>query len=685
MVAVLSIVLATAAAGDPYDEFSQFAATAYGAERDPLLYQVHGQQLLPPTGYWEHRSEHSTSIGFRTNLPARSYLEYGSSTAYGNQTEPSDRHYAIHLHRLTGLVPGSTYHYRVVVEDERGNVVQGPDRSVTAQPMPAAIRIPAQMPGGAPYLLNTPGATYLLTEDVIADGKAFEIAAANVTLDLGGHTVTYNNKYQTISGDWPNYVENAAFGVRAMGYRDNIRVLNGRIRQGAGNNSTHSGASIGFNPIYVRSGSGFEVAGVEFDYSGDQMVGLFMHWGSQDAHVHHNVFLDRGTVILNRHGSGSRAVLFYGGDYDDAIVHDNLVKRSRQSGLQGNQVHDNEIYIDSYSINSFGIARGDQALIRDNRIFGTGYHVVGIAWGRGNHYLGNTVHLVGQGPDHRDDEYGNQESLNGFRLTQYAGSTADYSDNLYEHNLILIQGGDCIDGSCSEARGIQHSADAGVVNNIIRNNVIKVDVADNISQAAAIVTQGLRKRCGTEAPVLWQDNVLISNIANVRMGDYYAAGCNHRMHGNHHVRIGNRSDYYTYQFDVGWDVRDHHVVDASYAGGAGIDSLRFRHAGQELQVGWTVQVRVRENAQLLPGAVVTVHDVDGAQIAQGVTNDNGRLLVAVPERTRRQGGDQWHTPTRFVAEAGGKTVEQTVAIHAQTQVLLDLGEVPDLIFGDGFE
>lgn len=685
VIATLLLLLTTPVVADSYDDFQLFAVEAFGAERDPLIYQVHGQQLLPPSAHWQYVSERSASIGFRTNLPARSHLEYGTSTSYGSQTEVSDRHYAIHLHRLIGLEPGTTYHFRVVIDDERGNRVYGPDRTLTPQPMPAVIRVPEQLAGGPPYLLDTVGATYLLTENLVADGKAFEIAAANITLDLGGHTVIYNNVFQAISGDWPNYVDQAAYGVRSMGYRDNIRVLNGRIRQGAGNNGTHAGASIGFNPIYVRSGSGFEIAGVEFDYSGDQMVGLFMHWGSQDAHIHHNVFLDRGKVILNRHGSGARALLFYGGDYDDAHVHDNLVKRSRHSGIQGNQVHDNEIYLDSYAINSFGIARGDQATIRDNRIFGTGYHVIGIAWGRGNHYHGNFVHLVGQGPDHRDEEYGNQESLNGFRLTQYAGSTADYADNLYEHNLILIQAGDCIDGACTEARGIQHSADASVVNNVLRNNVIKVEMADNISQAAAIVTQGLRKRCGTEAPVLWQDNVLISNIANVRMGDYYAAGCNHRMHGNHHVRIGNRSDYYTFQFDVTWDVRDHHLVDASYAGGASINSLRFRHADQELHVGWTVQVRVRNNALPALAATVTVYDADGIQIGQGMTDATGRFSLIVPERIRRQGGDQWRTPTRFVAELDGETVETTIAINAQAQVLLDLGEVPDLIFGNGFE
>ncbi len=685
VLATLLLATAMPAMADSYDDYVKFANTAFGAERDPLVYQTFGDQLQPPQSVWEHRSERSAAIGFRTNLPARSRLQYGTTTAYGHETVASDRFHAIHLHHLRDLQGGTTYHYRIVIEDERGNIVNGPDRTITPQSIAGAIRIPDAMPGGPPYQLGTAGATYVLTADVVANGKAFEIAAANVTLDLGGHTVTYNNTFQAISGDWPTYVDNAAFGVRAMGYRENLRILNGRIRQGAGNNPAHGGASIGFNPVYARTGSGFEVAGVEFDYSGAQMVGLFMHWGSSDAHVHHNVFIDRGKVILDRHGSGSRALLFFGGDYSDSHVHDNLVKRSRQSGIQGNRVHHNEVHLDSWSTNSFAIARGDEAQIHDNRIFGTGYHPIGIAWGRGNHYHGNFVHLVGQGPDHRDDEYGNQESLNGFRLTQYAGSHADYADNLYEDNVILIQGGACIDGTCTEARGIQHSSDAAIVNNVIRNNIIKVEVAESITQAAAIVTQGLRKRCGTEAPVLWQDNVLISNVANVRMGDYYAAGCNHVMVGNHHIRSGNRTDYRTFQFDVNWALLDHHLIDATYAGGASIDSLRFRHGGQMLHVGWTAQVRVRRDAQLAPGAAVMVYDSEGAVVAQGVTGADGRLDVIVPERIRRQAGDTWLTPTRFVASLDGETAEITLPVNAPIHVQLDLGTVPDSIFANDFE
>ena len=47
--------------------------------------------------------------------------------------------------------------------------------------------------GAAPYLLDTAGTTYVLRTDVRAEGTAFVVGAAGVTLDLNGHTVTYGD------------------------------------------------------------------------------------------------------------------------------------------------------------------------------------------------------------------------------------------------------------------------------------------------------------------------------------------------------------------------------------------------------------------------------------------------------------------------------------------------------------
>ncbi len=51
-------------------------------------------------------------------------------------------------------------------------------------------------------------------------------------------------------------------------------------------------------------------------------------------------------------------------------VHHNLVKRTRQSGFAGREVYNNEVYIDSYVTNAFGVGGGE---VHGNRVFGGGH------------------------------------------------------------------------------------------------------------------------------------------------------------------------------------------------------------------------------------------------------------------------------------------------------------------------
>lgn len=658
---------------NPYDEryreFADFAMRSFGAETDALIYERFGDELEDPANWWVYVSERSASIGFSTNLPAISYVEYGTSTEYGRFTPLGDRRHYQHLHRLKGLSPDTSYHYRVILEDERGNILIGEDRVLTSESIPNAIHIPADMPGGPPYVLGSAGSTYVLTEDVVANGRAFEVTAPEVTLDLGANTVVYNEEAMSIDDpNWTYYREHAAFGVAGTGDAAGVRILNGTLVQGAGGDSAHSSASLGFNPIYLRTADEAEIAGVRIEYHGPQMVGMYLHWGGP-AHIHNNVFVDKGWEITDRHGTGSRAMA---SQSEDRHVHNNLVARTRQMGLHGRLVHDNEIHIDSYSTNSFGVGGSDEQEVHHNKIFGTGYHVVAIGWGDQNTYHNNYIHLFGQGPQPRWPEYGTIETLSGFRLTQYSGATSVRSDNLYHDNLIIAKGGGCNGSACTVVRGIQHSSDVYITNNVLRDNTIKVEVNEEVAEAAPIVTHGLRDRCPNESPVHYVNNTLISNASNVRFGDSYASGCNHYFFGNTFVKIGDRSDYRTFVFGVGWDVVDHYVFDGTFEGGASVDSVHFRSGGQELTVGWTLTVRVMQGSSALEGAEVHLYDRSGAQIAQGYTDSNGEFSHPVVEYVHRSGGVESRMPTTVSVSHGGLQTETVVDVDSTTTLVVDV-------------
>jgi len=99
------------------------------------------------------------------------------------------------------LETGVTYHYRLVVFDfKTDQTTKSNILTFTTKKAENAIRIPQEVKG-PPFILDKADATYILTKDVAADGQAFVITGANVTLDLDGHTVVFgNNTAEQVSG-----------------------------------------------------------------------------------------------------------------------------------------------------------------------------------------------------------------------------------------------------------------------------------------------------------------------------------------------------------------------------------------------------------------------------------------------------------------------------------------------------
>jgi len=632
--------------GDAYKWFNDFCVKHLGAEKEPLTYVYAGRELkFVEGGEWIHASETSACAAFQTSLPAKAHVEYGPTDKYGQKTVPAERNFYTHLRYLTGLKPGTEYHYRTVAEDERGKIVRSKDRTFKTTAPADVIRIPGEMEG-PPFLLDKPGAHYLVTEDITSDGMAFDVPpkAKNVTLDLGGHTVIYNNKAwpKIASGNFWDWIKGAKYGLRGM-KASGLKVYNGTIKQGAGANSAQ-GNSIGYNPMYLNGCEGMDIAGVTLDYCGPQQTAVYCHWGGSNSRFHHNVFLDRGTKLINRHGAGCKAILLYGGGAKNVTVDHNLVKRTRQSGLRGSKVHDNEIYIDSWATNSFGVGLSSGGKAYNNKVLGTGYHFVAFGWGSQQEFYNNFIHIEGTGAGGRFKEYGDQISLNGFRLTQYAGSTHEYKDNYYHDNTIIVRGRDGCQG-----RGVQFFSDPYVENLRFNNNTIKAVVEDaQTKQLACVVTQGNAKRADKHLPIIYSGNTFISNICNIRFGDYYGVGSNHHFHGCKFVRIGDDKRYKSFLWDTGYQCDKHVLRDPVFEGGASLDSIALGSGKHDLTVEWTVTVKTAPNAD------VTVADASGEKVCSTKADGQGAVAVALAEYTITGEGKTCHTPHTITANLEGK-------------------------------
>jgi hypothetical protein len=114
-------------------------ATPSAGGTSPVVPPMPGSQSLVISGISvDALSSSSASIHWQTDRAATAEVEYGTSAAYGQRagasTGLSDRHTVA----LSGLQPGTTYHYRVVSRDAAGAMVAGPGATfITSGPAPA--------------------------------------------------------------------------------------------------------------------------------------------------------------------------------------------------------------------------------------------------------------------------------------------------------------------------------------------------------------------------------------------------------------------------------------------------------------------------------------------------------------------------------------------------------------------
>ena len=509
-----------------YRDFNTYCTTNFGALTESLVQTTFGSTpSFVATGDWVYPSRNSASIGYETSLPCRGFVEYGLTTSYGSRTPDEDRPFYNHLGHLTGLNPVTTYHYRLVATDEQGQLVTSADRTFTTGAFASAILVSSEG-----VVCNVAGATYLLTQDINASTRGISIKANGVTLDLNGHTITYDNAPPVGSGLQSDV---STSGVHFFLYNANLsptttRILNGRIVQGSNNGSGSLGTP--FNPVAIYEGK-VEVAGIDARWAGNDVNGLHNEYGT--LYAHHNVLRDGGTVTTNR-SQGIKAI--YAASYGSTggIAH-NLIVRARHQGIMTKYggsapVAYNEVYLDSYATNGYGIGAAQE--IANNKIFGTGYHAVGIGFlvdtaasPIAEYVHDNFLFLQGEAPSLRDTEYGNDASVIGMRLTQYQCATAPYTNYLYTGNTIIVKGRN---GTLS-VRGVQFASSAYISNLNFTGNTIKCDIQDSSTRGACVTTQGDQTPLVQDSaglPVYYTNNTFLTNDVFVRFGDQYSVGGN---------------------------------------------------------------------------------------------------------------------------------------------------------------
>jgi hypothetical protein len=565
--------IANPANDDEY--FFNYRLANFAPSTEPLIGETFGNTLMfEEIGFWEHTSYTSHVVGFTTNLPALSVVDYGETVDYGNTTEQSESYYYQHLHYIKGLESGKTYHYRIIVQDYNGvTIISGDHTFTTGQITDDVIRIPDDMEGNAPYTLTKDNAKYVLTQDFTSATLGINIKAHNVILDLDGHTVTYDDGPPEVSvtmGD-----ERSTYGIRSgLWNKVNITILNGTIKQGR-----HGGKGHHALFLYHMGDTYNEVAGITIDYYGDDCA----NW-TADGHIHHNVLYDRGSVINDRH-AGVRAIA--AGEKSGNNVSFNSLRRFRHCGIRScGNVSNNELYSDSFDTNSFILSPASGSLgtqIYNNKIFGMGFNPIGTGWGSNMHTKDNFIYLRGFSPTQRSAEFSRSSAIAGMRVTNYG----DILENmLFEDNIIVLKP----ENGCTGARGIWTFNSINDKNIRYHRNKVKVEAMPgncknpedgaklkpddpapyyngDVNYAISAVNFSARAENKPNEPmpdpIIFEDNHFIGNVNLITIGEGYGICDNVWMYRTKLEKIDHDSEFFR-PVRIGfwyWDTRGNRLVD----------------------------------------------------------------------------------------------------------------------------
>jgi hypothetical protein len=647
-----------------YATFNQFCKSYFGAQRDTLYHTQARKTSGKQDSSWVYTSEYSAVVGWETALPSYSYIEYGITPNYGLKTGMQERPFYLHIHYLKNLKPSSKYHYQIVFLDESGKKIRQSAGSFLTRAVSAQTVYISSQTGPPPYVLDQENARYVLTEDIIADRTAFDIRANGITLDLGGKTVIHasslieNLNYRDLA--------HSGVGIRSQGSGrlKGLKIYNGVIRQGnACNNSDYlAGENMlkpdpermkklarnlnrGFGNIEIEGFDEVEIAGITSEYHLPQTYGMRLDSSSGSYNIHHNVFLDKGTQMFDRHGAGgARSMAFQPLSHlkkseNQYRVHHNLIKRTRQNAINvAGKIYNNEIYVDSWVVNSFAIQPASQGgQVYNNKMFLTGYYACGVLWADRNLTVKNNfIHMEGVKTminkplkgKRLIETWGEQDILAGLRITNY-GKGGAFRENLrYDGNIII---GNARNGS--EMRGTEFFSDYSNHGIVFTNNFIAVHTDDTLSKASCVNTQGAYNDRSKHLPILYTSNTLISNNCNIRFGDDYGQGSNHQFVNCRIVKAGNSPTYHTFVFDGRNSVFNHLLRDCIFESGADEKDVFWYKTGT--LSNYKIQHTFRLTAQ--PGTKVSIADNTGNPVVSDTLLADGRLSLPLTKMVVRPG------------------------------------------------
>jgi len=526
----------------------------------------------------------------------------------------------------------------------------------------------------APGVLDKPGTTYVLTKDLTVEKTGFMIKGDHITLDLGGHTITYGTAVgvDRCSGVFlrPGGSEGPFKGVPKEGFGggNHFTLKNGRIVQGkqplatklemrSGRITKAEGPVPGRScfAVYVRGCDGLEISGITSEVNSRDTDNFYVR-DCANAHIHHNHCLSTVREITDRHWPGT-GVITVAGVHGPMDLHDNVVDGGGQWGIRVHgsggqtghlvQVHHNIIRHRTYTTNGYGFG----AHAPNMRVFA---NVVKPEAGRGVHLTGTSIDFYNNIVDARETpnpEY-KRARTHGIKLEEcrYTQVHHNFSRAVAEQGF-------------GDASPLDLSVGTGSANRIYRNTVVALR-APNAGDlwATSVNLYSTRARSFTQV----HDNLFRSNHWHVRADWGGARGV--EFSNNRFELVGEPKDYSFWHFWQSTSARSRGLAlrDNTTVGSADPKRVRILYsdaprAGVDVIAEWTVKVKTVDPAgKALSGVEVVAMDGD-KEVASAATSKSGIASLALLDY--RIVGDskdpiEEHGPYGLALRRGGEEVKR---------------------------
>jgi hypothetical protein len=508
----------------------------------------------------------------------------------------------------------------------------------------------------------------VLQNDVSAAQTCFSIQADNITLNLNGHTITYNTGSNS-----------GAFGVSGIacwdasnpsgnpcgGSFDGFTAYGGSIVEGTGSTGTFShcirmGQGLNSGPTVFNTTFTFQTnsaMGIYVDYAGASVPG--------GAVIYNNTFHNNVTTIVSRYDIDGTSIRIDQGPSvtTGAQIYNNTIIGGPQGGIldetlgggavYGNTISTGTVGSNEYT-NDFAVYAWDQNINVHNNIItpsqGRGVSIDAISYPTsGTVVQSNNITVIEKSDD---SEYGGCE-LDGTYGVQYDDNAAGASD---ASNTVVADAQQCNGG------GLRLTA-VGTGDTSSNNSYTGKLLSGSASGVAA---NGLSMDSGGQPAFTATRDTFIGDTSSIYV-DWDGAGpltCISCTLGSG-PEPSNYTTFYFWNGGTPVTPGGMHFRDTTFTGSASKTSTNMTVPGNngqtaEYWIDWTYTLAVEDGAgAAVSGASVSITDALGNNIYSGTTNSSGQVSAVLSEFRMHNSGtsavQEMHTPDAVTISASGCT------------------------------